>query len=337
MRMTNLPRTVGPPSAVFLLVETANPSVLRRRPPTTECPISTSSWCRCFCPRGTERTIFDPLRQRFVYHRLTLAHPVHYSAYSQTQPATTSSLLILDDADDDDDYLSCYEVLLPTPSPPSSPHRTQFFPAGSAEAEIPASAVVKSCEDWLAGVKSGMPEIVIIEVCRTAATTHTFKLLLIHPPSHIVTGGRIVDRRSSSWFDPRRRQHGRRLCFPRPMGPHFRLRFLRGDPILDTHEHRPAARRGSRRGRLCGFICLDACPLARFPPHASSSASVSFSFNLESHANGVRDFYVHQRSPSHTHTRNAPAVDYPRDVPRCLGCRARLFGGAPARRGEVLQ
>ena len=58
--------------------------------------------------------------------------------------------------------------MLPTPSPPSSPIRARanFFPAGSAETEVPTSAVVKSCEDWLAGIKSGMPEIVIIEVCR---------------------------------------------------------------------------------------------------------------------------------------------------------------------------
>ena len=85
---------------------------------------------------------------------------------------TSSSLLILDDEDDDDDYLSCYEVLLPTPSPPSSPHRTQFFPASSPETEIPTSAVVKSCEDWLAGVKSGVPEIVVIQVRRVPPSLH---------------------------------------------------------------------------------------------------------------------------------------------------------------------
>jgi hypothetical protein len=111
---------------------------------------------------------------------LTLAHPSvrllissHPLAYLQAQPTTTtttttttatSSLLLLDGADDDndDDYLSCYEVLLPTPSPPSSPHHVQFFPAGDAA----TSTVVKSCEDWLAGIKSGMPEVVIIEVRR---------------------------------------------------------------------------------------------------------------------------------------------------------------------------
>ena len=160
--------------------------------------------------------------------------------YPQPQPLTTSALL-LDDADDDDDYLSCYEVLLPTPSPPSTPIRARFFPAGSTETEIPTSAVVKSCEDWLAGIKSGMPEIVIIEVC-CVASPPLIRIVTNAPISHLGTGQGFLHRTSSRRFGLRRRRPGRHVRFPRPMGPGppFHLEFLRGDPILDTHEHHAA-------------------------------------------------------------------------------------------------
>lgn len=165
MRMARLARKVGTLSAVCSLGETAKRSASSSLP-TTERSTSTSSWRPCSCPRGTERTIFDRLCQRCATASLSVN--LLTDRYPQAQPLTTPALLLVDD-DDDDDYLSCYEVMLPTPSPPSSPIRARFFPVGSAETEIPTSAVVKSCEDWLAGIKSGMPEIVIIEVCRSSA------------------------------------------------------------------------------------------------------------------------------------------------------------------------